>query len=369
MFREKITEHGERVKTLLKDFPHIATIEASTKTSLIEPFLQCLGYDTSHPQQVSLEVLTELGGRIDYLLTGRANAKIAVEAKKAGTTLSVKETNQLRSYFTFSESVAGVLTNGVDVWLFTDLSKDNVMDAEPYLMVDTRTVTESGLRHLETLTRNRVSKSAIHKLAQEEQRRKLVRGVVTKELNTPSQDFLRLIGKKAGIKPLTKATLESLQPLVAEALSLSTAPPLPQNPVIVGPHPPAKPSSPSPILTAGQKAAETLKKFQGATLFGDSLPVTNYTQLLVEVAKELLKRHPDRFKELVQEAPFFKPGRKWQWVSRDEEDIFPDNPRRKVGDFFFDVVLSAKNKEKRARLLLERLGHKPEEDLQIHLAD
>ena len=90
MFREKIKEHGGRVETLLKDYPEIAAMEASTKSSLIEPLLRCLGYDTGHPQQVSLEVLTELGGRIDYVLTGLSNVKIAVEAKKAGTTLSVK---------------------------------------------------------------------------------------------------------------------------------------------------------------------------------------------------------------------------------------------------------------------------------------
>ena len=86
------------------------------------------------------------------MLTGETNVKIAVEAKKAGTTLTVKETNQLRSYFTFSEAVAGVLTNGIDVWLFTDLDKANGMDAEPYLAVDIRNVTDNDIHHLQTLT-------------------------------------------------------------------------------------------------------------------------------------------------------------------------------------------------------------------------
>ncbi|MCQ3804760.1 MAG: type I restriction enzyme HsdR N-terminal domain-containing protein [Acidimicrobiia bacterium] len=245
MFREKITEHGLRVETLLNDFPEIKTIEASTKSSLIEPLLRCLGYDTSHPQQVALEVLTELGGRIDYVLTGGTNVKIAVEAKKAGTTLSVKETNQLRSYFTFSEAVAGVLTNGIDVWLFTDLDKANVMDAEPYLTVDIRNVTDNDIHHLQTLTRMQVNPTAIHEQAQRERYRTQVNTIVAEELAAPSQEFLRLVGKKVGIKPLTKAHLKLLRPLITEALKRARGP-LRHDPPPPPPKPPPPPQKPPP---------------------------------------------------------------------------------------------------------------------------
>lgn len=346
MFREKITEHGERVETLLKEFPHIAKIEASTKGSLIEPFLRRLGYDTSHPQQVSLEVLTELGGRIDYLLTGRTNAKIAVEAKKADTTLSVKETNQLRSYFTFSEAVAGVLTNGVDVWLFTDLDKANVMDAEPYLMVDIRTATENDILHLQTLTRSQVSQSAIHEQARRERYRRLVNKIVIQELHTPSQEFLRLIGRKAGLKPLTKPNLNMLAPLVYEALGRKQESlPTPQ------PSPPLPPSSPSPKALA--------------SLFGDPLPAKTYRQVLIAVVSEMQNRHPDRFAETVSNKPFVKVSRTWQWISSNRQDLSPARQFRQVGDYFLDVNLNAKNSVGRARSFLNSFGYSPT-DLEVH---
>lgn len=376
MFREKIQEHGERVETLLKDFPHIATIEAGTKTSLIEPFLQCLGYDTSHPKQVSLEVLTELGGRIDYLLTGRENVKIAVEAKKAGTTLSVKETNQLRSYFTFSEAVAGVLTNGVDVWLFTDLDKANVMDAEPYLKIDTRRVSNNDTLHLESLTRARVNKTAIHDQARREQSRKLVNQIVAYELHSPSQEFLKLIGKKAEITPLTKGNLEKLRPLVLGAISrLLTGTLSPDTPAGCQyetsssnapqdepqtPHP-HKGKSDSTTIGAGRKAALTKAAFLGATLFGKDLSVSSYKGMLIAVVKDLHERHSSNFAEIVQDEKVFL-GRKWWAINKNRSNLSPSNPKtesNRVGEFYVDVHLSAEDKIRRAHQFLEAFGHDP----------
>lgn len=377
MFREKITEHGGRVETLLKDFPETATIEASTKSRLIEPLLRCLGYDTSHPQQVSLEVLTELGGRIDYVLNGRSNFKIAVEAKKAGTTLSVKETNQLRSYFTFSEAVAGVLTNGVDVWLFTDLDKDNVMDAEPYLTVDIRNVTDNDIQHLHTLTSSQVNQTAIHQQAQRERYRTLINRIVAQELRSPSQELLRLIGKKAGISPLRKAHLKVLAPLVGEAISqiLGTDPPPP-------PPPPPRPSVPSPPERAstdpwpsvypgydpGKPRAEP--KLKGVTLLGRPLLAKNYTHMLCLVVAILQDRHAANFDEVVGKEPFFKETRKRQYISKAPEGFNPKYPedQRQVGAYYVAVGLNAKDKVRRTRKFLEGFGYDPAQ-LVIHTSD
>ena len=187
-----------------------------------------------------------------------------------------------------------------------------------------------------------VNPTAIHEQAQRERYRTQVNPIVAEELAAPSREFLRMVGKKAGIKPLTKALLESLQPLVAEAIHQHLSRPIvskntgsdpqPQSP---DPHRGPQPMSGFPPITAGKKAAKTLKHFKGATLFGQSLPVKNYTHLLFEVAKELRTRHPDGFAELVQQPPFFKPDRKWQWISMNRADMCPDTPTRMVGDFFF----------------------------------
>ena len=327
-FRAKIIKHAEWVTEILATHPGIADSEARTKTTLIEPLLQCLGYVPRDPEQVTLEVPTELGGKIDYVLTGEENTKIAVEAKRTGVNLSEKEINQLRSYFTFSEAVAGVLTNGVDYWLFTDLDKTNVMDAAPYNRVDVNHLTDNDIHHLETLTRSQVRQSAVHEQARRERYRKLVNEIVDQELGSPSQEFLRLIGKKAGISPLRKAHLKLLKPLVGEAISRNR-----RN----GPPPPTP---------------DTLQ----VSLFGETIPAGAYRQILISVVAELQNRHPD-FAERVLKDPFVKGSRKWQYISKDEKDLSPSHQKVKVGRYFLDVNLSAQAAVTRARRFLGAFGH------------
>ena len=339
MFRAKIIKHAEWVTEILATHPGIANSEAQTKTTLIEPLLQCLGYVPRDPEQVTLEVPTEVGGKIDYVLTGEANTKIAVEAKRRGVNLSEKEINQLRSYFTFSEAVAGVLTNGVDYWLFTDLDKTNVMDAAPYNRVDVNHLTDNDIHHLETLTRSQVRQSAVHEQAQRERYRKLVNEIVDQELGSPSQEFLRLIGKKAGISPLRKAHLKLLKPLVGEAIVRNRG---------NGPPPPPPPPPPP--------TSDTLQ----VTLFGETIPAETYRQILISVVAELQNRHPD-FAERVLKDPFVKESRKWQYISNDEKDLSPSHQKVKVGRYFLDVNFSAQAAVTRARRFLGAFGHNSNE--------
>ena len=367
MFRENARKSARQVADMLTAHPDIANNEIWTKTSIIQPFLESLGYDTTQPAQVKLEVTTELGGKIDYVLIGETSAPIAVEAKKAGLKLSDKETNQLRSYFTFSEAVAAILTNGVDYWLFTDLHKKNVMDAEPYRKVNIRSVSENDLRHLESLSRIRISQELVHEQAQREQYQALINTIVSQELDAPSSEFLRMVGKKAEIKPLNKANLGMLEPLVIAAIrnvrGRSTPKALEPTPSSSSPStvqdqpPPAEP-------TAGVKAALTKANFQGATLFRSPLPVANYKEVLVEVVKTLQLMHPWSFADRVNKAPFRKPTRKWQYISTTKEDLHPKASKELVGEHWVDTNLDADGKEKRARLFLEAFGHEPA-DLEI----
>ncbi len=329
---------------MLNTYPDIATSEAQTKNSLIEPLLRRLGYDPSHPEQVTLEVSTELGGKMDYVLTGRADVKIAVEAKRAGVKLSEKETNQLRSYFTFSEVIAGVLTNGVQYWLFTDLDKTNVMDAQPYRRVNLGDPSDIDVEHLQELTRSRVQQSSVHEKAKKEQYRLAVNEIVAGELNSPSQEFLKLIGKKAGVN-LTKTNLEFLGPLVTGALNAHL-------------HKEGPPDPP--------KAVTTRKQFAGATLFGKKLSVNSYREVLTSVVAELQTRHGDGFATRVRDEKVFRGKKRW-YLSTEQHHLSP-RTKHKVGDYWVDTKLNARDTLRRARRFLKAFGHDPDE-LVIHTSN
>lgn len=372
MFREEIQKQATRARERLQAFPEIATSEAQTKNSLIEPFLRCLGYDPSHPQQVMLEVATELDGKIDYVLTGEANVKIAVEAKKAGISLSQKEANQLRSYFTFSEAVAAILTNGIDYWLFTDLDKTNVMDSESYHKINVTELNDRDIDHLEALTKHRVEQSAVREQAQREHYRTRVNEIVDQELDSPSQEFLRLVGKKAGITPLTKPHLELLRPLITEAISRNRRNGPPPPPPCPGPRPPGSPTDPWPSVYPGYDPGKPRieARLKGVTLLGRRLLAKNHTHMLCLVVAVLQSQHPGDFAERVSKEPFFKETRTRQYISSSAKDFDPKYPkdRRKVGAYYVAVGLNADAKVRRARLFLSEFGHDPDE-LVIHTPD
>ncbi|MDE0233179.1 MAG: type I restriction enzyme HsdR N-terminal domain-containing protein [bacterium] len=378
MFRAEIMEHASRVSNLIQAYPEIKNSEAQTKNSLIEPFLRCLGYDPSHPEQVTLEVSTELGGKIDYVLSGQADVKVAVEAKKAGVKLSEKETNQLRSYFTFSEAAAALLTNGVEYWLFTDLEKTNVMDATPFHRVDVTHLTDNDMHHLETLTRSQVQQDGVHQQAQRERYRRMVNEIVTQELHSPSQDFLKLVGRRVGIKPLTKSHLELLAPLVNEAIRRYrgvTSPPKPKPPSST--QTPKKPVSPTTYSSqpttaptrggSGKTTHLTLSRYRGATLFGKALPGNSYRQMLIAVVAALQARHPHDFPDRVRNEKAFR-GRQWWYISKDASDLSPKLDRAKVGEYHVNVNFGRLESVKQAHRFLIAFGYSADE-LEVQTSD
>ncbi len=374
MFREKIAEHSKWVVKILEEHPDIAQIEERTKGSLIDPLIRCLGYDPNNPGHVMREAVTDTGKKkVDYMLTGQNSAKIAVEAKSASTTLSSAAIQQLREYFTFTKAVAALLTNGIDYWLFTDLDTSNVMDLEPYRKIDIRYVTDKDLCQLDCFSRNMVSKDSVHEQATAQKHQAQINSIVAEELQSPSQEFLKLVGKKAGIKPLNQKNLAFLEPLVEEAISRNLSREI--HPSL---HPDPKPepsgsdvserkSNTDSEVTPGRKAAETLKRFKGATLFGQPLACKNYVTLLTSVVEEMQTRHPDEFAEQVSDSKAFK-GRKWWYISKRIDDLSPAQTKDRVGDYWVDVNLDALGKIRRARLFLRTFGHDPD-DLQIHTKD
>ena len=379
MFREKITEHTAWVKQTLEEYPDIVNIEERTKGSLIDPLLRCLGYDPNDPGQVEREAGIR-NKKVDYMLIGEEGVKIAVEAKSAKTVLSQKVIDQLDDYFHRSDAVAGILTNGIYYWLFTDLDKTNVMDSEPYWRVNVRNLTANDIRHLEALARTQVNPAAIHEGAQRERYRTMVNKIVDQELRSPSQELLRMIGKKVGISPLRKAHLKLLAPLVGEAISrnLKGAPPSDPQPRSGTPdHDSPKPlSTISPVPSAaaasvkvsdGKKAHVTLSKFRRATLFDKVLPATSYRQMLLAVVAALQTRHPNDFPERVRSEKDFR-GRHWWFISKDLSDLSPKLDRAKVGEYYVNVNFSRRGSVKQAHRFLRAFGYGTTA-LEIHTYD
>lgn len=116
-------------------YKSIIRIEEATKTACIEPFFRLLGWDFSNPLQVIPEFTADFGvkagERVDYCMKDEDIVCLIVECKSIDVKLSEKHISQLYRYFSVTDPLYAVLTNGVDYQIFTDSIKQNIMDSKP----------------------------------------------------------------------------------------------------------------------------------------------------------------------------------------------------------------------------------------------
>ena len=102
-FKDQLKQLAERIQTL-KDQIHT---EEATKTSLILPFIQALGYDVFNPMEVIPEMVcdigTKKGEKIDYCIMKDSEPIILIECKHWGQDLNLHD-NQLLRYFHVSKA-------------------------------------------------------------------------------------------------------------------------------------------------------------------------------------------------------------------------------------------------------------------------
>lgn len=114
--------------------------EEATKQFLIIPFLQLLGYNPLDPDDVIPEADASFSdkfkNRVDYAICKESVPVIAVEAKKVGS-LSDANRGELKGYYNAVPTVKlGILTDGLTYQLYSDTEEVNLMDNEPFAVVD-----------------------------------------------------------------------------------------------------------------------------------------------------------------------------------------------------------------------------------------
>jgi predicted type IV restriction endonuclease len=123
--------------------------EEATKQFLIIPFLQLLGYDPLDPDDVIPEADASFSdkfkNRVDYAISKEGFPVIAVEAKKVGT-LSEANRGELKGYYNAVPTVKlGILTDGLTYQLYSDTEEENLMDNEPFAVVDLAEVAQEQI--------------------------------------------------------------------------------------------------------------------------------------------------------------------------------------------------------------------------------
>lgn len=217
-FKDQLKQLSERVEKL-KDQIHT---EEATKTALVLPFIQMLGYDVFNPLEVVPEMVcdigTKKGEKIDYCILKDDEPIMLMECKHWKQDLTLHD-NQLLRYFHVSKAKFGVLTNGIVYRFYTDLVTPNKMDEVPFLEIDLTNLKESYITELRKFSKPYFNLDEILSSASQLKYMSELRAIIKEEFRTPSADFVKHFGKQVYSGVFTTKITEQFTPLVVRAIS------------------------------------------------------------------------------------------------------------------------------------------------------
>lgn len=217
-FIEKITQFSKKAEKIMGK---IATEEA-TKTSLILPFFQILGYDVFNPYEFVPEFTadagTKRGEKVDYAVIIDGAPLILIEAKPANTELSAKHMNQLLRYFTVTKAKFAILTNGIVYRFYSDLEEKNKMDSVPFLEFNLFSFKKDELEELKRFQKDTFNLKSILSSASDLKYLTMIKNVISDQFNNPSDQLVKvLINKNIYSGAKTQAVLDKFKTMVKKA--------------------------------------------------------------------------------------------------------------------------------------------------------
>ena len=204
-FKNRLLTHAR----IMVDRAERAQSEEATKQFLIIPFLQLLGYDPLDPDVIIPEADASFSdkfkNRVDYAISKEGVPVIAVEAKKVGS-LSTANRGELKGYYNAVTTVKlGILTDGLIYQLYSDTEEENLMDDEPFAIVDLahvahEQIADDALDALLKLRRGTFDPADIGADA----RRKIYIaeyvGALERAFRDPNESFVRTLMDMAGVE-------------------------------------------------------------------------------------------------------------------------------------------------------------------------
>ncbi len=201
---------------------HLQTEEA-TKMALVVPFIAALGYDVYDPIEVVPEFTTDVGikkgEKVDYAIFKDGVPIILFECKKVGVNLEKVSASQLYRYFSVSKARVGVVTDGVVYRFFSDFEAENKMDERPFLEIDIRAIDDFAVTQLKRFAKSAFDLDDLLGAAEQLKYSKAMRDYLENELQSPSDDLVRLIASQVYEGRFGKRVVDKFRPIVRSAFA------------------------------------------------------------------------------------------------------------------------------------------------------
>jgi hypothetical protein len=252
-FADKIRELAARIP---KQLEHIQTEEA-TKTALVMPFINALGYNVFDPTEVvpefNCDVGTKKGEKVDYAIMRNGKPIMLIECKGRTSDLDPNHASQLFRYFHVTEARFSVLTNGVVYHFFTDLDAPNKMDSKPFLEFDMLNIEERLIAELKKFTKPAFDVDNILNTATELRYTREIKRIMAEQMQEPSPEFTRFFVSQVYAGKMTQAvrdqfthiTKRALQQYVNDQISERLKTALGQEVALAAPAAPTAPTVPA----------------------------------------------------------------------------------------------------------------------------
>ena len=210
---QKLRSKAEKPEQLLT--------EEATKFALVMPVIMALGYNvfdhTVVVPEFTADVGIKKGEKVDFVIKIASKISILIEAKSANSDLGGAHASQLYRYFSVTDARFGCLTNGIQWWFFTDLDATNKMDAKPFFRFDIRNYDASDLAELSKFSAQNFSIDGILSAASDLKYRSMIVDQVRIEMSNPSDELVRMIGKRVYQGNLTNEVRARFTNLLSES--------------------------------------------------------------------------------------------------------------------------------------------------------
>ncbi|MDQ3684681.1 MAG: type I restriction endonuclease [Acidobacteriota bacterium] len=193
----------DQLQALSAKIPKLCDVlktEEATKNALVMPFINILGYDIFDPTEVIPEFIADVGikkgEKVDYAIVKDGKIIMLFECKHCGGDLHISHASQLFRYFAVTEARIAVLTNGVVYRFFTDLEAPNKMDEKPFLEVNMLELNDVLVAELKKLTKPAFNLSDLMTAAGDLKYTREIKRLLTEQMETPSDEFVRFFASK-----------------------------------------------------------------------------------------------------------------------------------------------------------------------------
>ena len=319
--------------------------EATTRTALIQPFIEALGYDISNPNEVKAEYNLDLEGvgpsKIDYAIFKDKEIKILIECKSCNTDISKATYKQLKTYFAFTPVKFGILTNGIKYRFYSDIDDPGKMDNVPFLELDMMNVKDSVVAVVKNFS-NPMDEDKASEIANELKCKVQIRAILEREFNKPSKEFVQFFASQIHKKNLVKSVVKQFCGYTKETCDQFIQDKIDETFEAAGYQRRTPPKSPP----------EQPEKEKYFIFNGEKNKIRFWKDMLPKVCAIMASQHKDRLEEI-----FALKGDKYIYFSRNQEELKQSPELIEGTDIYVETGFAKGMLLKIARDVVTLFGH------------